>query len=134
MKNYKSNISVNSKVYNNIQDYISGNGYYSCRCGIGHSTYVFDFMTNIIYSCPQNNETIIGNFNESKALIDDNISSGMHNFADKINNKICMNCEFNKVCSFGCYLDKECMYSLCKFKTENLIKLIFENFNILFKN
>ncbi|MBU5591833.1 hypothetical protein KQI89_08645 [Clostridium sp. MSJ-4] len=126
-----ANLDINSKVYENISVYISGSGYNKSRCGIGDTTMIFDFLTNKIYSCPQEVNTEIGYFTNDTIKIDDVKKYEMCSVSNK-NNAICSQCEYTKFCSFGCYLEKNNMHANCKDETEKVIKYIFENFETLF--
>ena len=131
VKKYSScKISVNSKLLLNILDLFSGKGYSLSRCGIGDATLVFDFLSQVIYTCPQSSSTQVGIIQNDKVLVENERVMSMRNFARKSERIKCVNCEYLKICSQGCYLDVENV--LCKEETEKMVKLIFENYNIFF--
>lgn len=92
---------------------------------------VLDFITNKIYSCPQEIKTNIGFFTDKNINIDNAKVSKMRDVAYK-NNNICDKCSYRKVCSNGCYLEKGIKDLKCKERIEESLEFIFKNFNDLF--
>lgn len=68
-KIYKNvNIGINNRFLNNLMLMLSGNDIYYERCGLS-TNLVYDFSKNIIYACPQNENTLIGKINNSEIHI-----------------------------------------------------------------
>ncbi|GAA0125478.1 hypothetical protein UT300019_13800 [Clostridium sp. CTA-19] len=126
-----ANIYLNSNLYINLAAYISGSGYYKSRCAIG-DTMVLDFSTQKIYSCPQNLDTEIGYFTNNSIILDDMKKNEMKNVAGKKNTK-CKICEFSKICSFGCYLERKNLSGNCKEIINNSLNYILKNFDCFFR-
>lgn len=125
------NIDLNSKVYNNLATYISGNGICRERCGIGRATKIVDFMTKKIYACPHDTKTEIGYFTNNNIDLNDLSIQEMINVSNKRNNT-CDQCRYIKFCSYGCYLEKDKANEKCKEEMKKIMEFILSNFNKFF--
>lgn len=83
-----AHLDINSRLYKNLAEYVSGNGFYKSRCGIGDTTIIFDFIKNKLYSCPQDITTEIGTFNKNEFTIDDIKKCEMCNVSRKNNENV----------------------------------------------
>ena len=83
-----------------------------------------------IYSCPQNDQTIIGKFTETDIILDRKSMDAIRKQVKKEYSP-CDSCEFNIYCSNSCYIDKLIDYPSCTEYMDKLLEYIFRNIDLL---
>lgn len=108
---------------------VDNRGIIKQRCSAGDSL-VFDFQRALIYSCPQNDQTIIGKFTETDIILDRKSMDAIRKQVKKEYSP-CDSCEFNIYCSNSCYIDKLIDYPSCTEYMDKLLEYIFRNIDLL---
>lgn len=108
---------------------VDNRGIIKQRCSAGDSL-VFDFQRALIYSCPQNDQTIIGKFTETDIILNRKSMDAIRKQVKKEYSP-CDSCEFNIYCSNSCYIDKLIDYPSCTEYMDKLLEYIFRNIDLL---
>lgn len=108
---------------------VDNRGIIKQRCSAGDSL-VFDFQRALIYSCPQNDQTIIGKFTETDIILNRKSMDAIRKQVKKEYSP-CDSCEFNIYCSNSCYIDKLIDYPSCTEYMDKLLEYTFRNIDLL---
>lgn len=106
------NISINSNMLNKIIGILNEEGVSCNRCEAGN-TWVLDFNTKDIYTCPEDKNLIIGKFNETNYCLNTRKIQAIQEYNNKHNDK-CNECKYKYICSRGCFVANDLHVSNCK--------------------
>ena len=123
-------IVPNSQCYKKLYSIITNNGIIYKRCEISN-TYVFDFQSHLIYSCPQSDKTICGYFNTNTFVIKQNKIEELDQYSRK-ENDICKECNMRGLCMFGCAIDEDLHGINCYRENKSCIQFIFDNLSDIY--
>lgn len=124
----KLSLSLNQKAYRNITNFLSGYPIAIERCNVGFDK-VFDFETEKIYTCPQNEETVIGCFDKRNYFVVEDRCEDLHKKVSKEFAK-CQECIYKIFCGKGCLYDTPTID--CQKEAYEIINKILQNFDTIF--
>ncbi|WMM25227.1 4Fe-4S cluster-binding domain-containing protein [Tissierella sp. MB52-C2] len=121
LNKYKNlHISINSNMLRKIMDILSEEGISYNRCEVG-DTWVLDFNTSRIYTCPEDEKLVIGEFNYTDSFMDIKKTEAIKDYNNK-NNEKCNNCQYKYICSRGCFIADDLYIHDCQENTLNELK------------
>lgn len=121
-------IQVNSRLVRNLFAFLQDEPLEAERCGLSQ-TVVADFSSGMLYACPHNEKSRIGNISDKMiyehSVISDLLTRTLYKSEE------CLSCEYTHLCAYGCTFEKE-NFIRCKNSMDSSLKVIFDNFDVLF--
>ena len=121
-------IRVNSRLVRNLFALLQDEPLEAERCGLSQ-TVVADFSSGMLYACPHNEKSRIGNISDKMIyehrVISDLLTRTLYKGEE------CLSCEYTHLCAYGCPFENG-DFSTCKNSMDLSLKVIFDNFDVLF--
>lgn len=122
-------MTISSPMVRKVKSFLFNEGIQYERCAI-EKTLVLDFVTRSAYACPQCSETCIGSFSYDELCLLDGVCSLFVEYSSKHVSQ-CLKCLYKKVCSYGCYIDKDISGDVCVESSKKELQYVLDNLDKL---